>query len=81
MFNQSVANAKAFSQDIIFAPNAMILLLLCSRDINALNSSAQSAQRIPSNLFAAIEMPIPVPQINIPAFTSPEVTALATAFA
>ena len=54
---------------------------LCSLVACALNVSLQSAARIPLILFAVIEIPIPVPQIKIPCFTSPSLTAFATAFA
>lgn len=43
-----------------------MIALGCDHGGYELMQSVQSAARIPSILFAVIEMPIPVPQIRIP---------------
>lgn len=53
----------------------MILQLLCSRHISAVSSSEHNAHRMPEILFAAIEMPTPVPQIKIPTSATFRLTA------
>ena len=56
----------AKSTPITLAPKAMILALLCCFVSLAEYSFVTKAARIPGILFAAIEIPIPVPQIKIP---------------
>ena len=46
------------------APIVRILASLCSLVISAEKQSEQSAARMPFTLFATIETPIPVPQLN-----------------
>ena len=46
------------------APKQMALESLCSRVYFVEKQSLHSAARIPFILFAAMEIPIPVPQIN-----------------
>ena len=48
------------------APIAKILASLCCLVASAEKQSEHKAARIPFTLFAAIEIPIPVPQIIIP---------------
>ena len=69
---------SAIAGPTVRAPNARMLASLCWRVSFALYGSEQCAQRTPRTLFAAMEMPIPVPQMRIPRSQSPETTALAT---
>jgi len=55
-----------------------MLELLCLRVISAPNSLLTTAALIPLTLFAAIEIPIPVPQQRIPRVDSPLVIEFAT---
>ena len=48
---------------------------------SAVKQSVQTAALIPLNLFAVMEIPIPVPQIRIPFSHSPSRIACATFFA
>ena len=59
-------------------PNATILVSLCNLVASAEKQSEHSAQRIPGILFAAMEMPIPVPHIRIPFSHSPSKIACPT---
>ena len=52
----------------------MTLASLCLLDISAVNSSWQSAARIPGIRLAAMEAPIPVPQRAMSLGTSPAST-------
>ena len=61
------------------APSARTFALLCSLVSFADTVSAQSAQRMPFTLFAAMEIPIHVVQITIPLSHVPDATAFATA--
>ena len=62
------------------APKAKMLASLCSLVASALKQSLHTAARIPGTLFAAIEIPMPVPQIKIPLSHSPSTMACATFF-
>jgi len=68
----------ASSVPTILAPNAMMFALLCSFVSLADTGSLTTAARTPFTLLAAMEIPIPVPQIKTPASTSPLATALPT---
>ena len=57
------------------------MALLCCLVASAQKQSVQRAARIPRNLLAVIDMPIPVPQIKIPISHSPDKIALHTFFA
>jgi hypothetical protein len=46
-----------------------MLALLCRRLISAVMQSWQSAARTPGTLFAAMHMPMPVPQMRTPRST------------
>ena len=48
------------------APKAIMLQSLWARHSLALTGSDTQAQRMPCTLFAAMEMPTPVPQITMP---------------
>ena len=63
------------------APSARTFASLCSLVASAEKQSPHKAARIPLNRFAAIEIPIPVPQINIPLSHTPAKMALHTNFA
>ena len=54
------------SKRIVRPPNEMMFALLCFLAISAVKESYKRAALMPLNLFAAIEMPTPVPQIKIP---------------
>ena len=60
------------------SPIVKILASLCCLVAWALNVSEHNAALIPGTLFAAIPIPIPVPQINIPKSNSLFATASAT---
>lgn len=63
------------------APSARTFRSLCSRDSRALVSSPMAAARMPGTLFAAIAMPIPLPQTSTPRANRPSLTPRATAVA
>ena len=65
----------ASSGPVTRPPSAHMFALLCARHISALKQSDSSAQRMPGILFAASDMPMPVPQISTPSAHSPEATA------
>ena len=54
-----------------------MLLSLCLRESWAEYGSLHTTQRMPGTLFAAREMPTPVPQMTMPRSHSPLATALA----
>ena len=56
-------------------PKQMAFALLCIRVYRALNVSEQQAARMPGILFAAMLMPMPVPQMRIAFEQRPSVTA------
>lgn len=60
------------------SPMASMLASLCRRVYLAEYVSEQTAQRMPGTLFAASEMPMPVPQSTMPASYWPLATASAT---
>jgi len=68
----------ASSLPTIRAPNAIILALLCSFTSLAVAQSEHTAARTPFTLFAAMEIPTPVPQMRIPQSASPPTTARPT---
>ncbi len=59
----------------------MILASLCCLVAFAEKQSPTRAQRTPGTLFAAMDIPIPVPQSRIPLSKSPATTASPTALA
>ena len=59
-------------------PSASTFASLCSLVACAQKQSVHYAARIPGTLLAAIEIPIPVPQIRIPFSHSPSTMACAT---
>ena len=59
-------------------PRVIRLRLLWAFAMRALSTSLQAAARIPLTLFAAIAMPIPVPQSKTPHSAFPSETARAT---
>ena len=68
--NHSSMIIFASSIPITRAPNARILVLLCCLESFAEYGSEQTTARTPFTLFAAREIPTPVPQIRIPRSTS-----------
>ena len=71
-FTMSIANPLPTT----LSPIVSLLAALCSLVACALNVSEHSAALIPGTLFAAIPIPIPVPQINIPKSNSLATTIL-----
>ena len=61
----------------IFAPIAKTFASLCSLLKRTLYISEHRAALIPLCLFAAMEIPIPVPQIKIPRSASPSIILFA----
>ena len=64
----------ASSGPVTRPPSAHMFALLCARHISALKQSDSSAQRMPGILFAASDMPMPVPQTRIPFSYFPSAT-------
>ena len=62
LVNHRSAAFFARVSDITFAPIAKIFQLFTSLHISAVNSHSHKPQRIPLNLFAVRETPIPLPQ-------------------
>jgi len=62
LVNHRSAAFFARVSDITFAPIAKILQIITSLHISAVNSHSHKPQRIPLNLFAVRETPIPLPQ-------------------
>ena len=77
---------KQWKPDVILAssgpmtlpPMTRILALLCRRLMMAENRSLHSAARTAGKRFAAMDMPMPVPQIRMPRGYSPEEILRAT---
>ena len=78
MLRKMSANLTASSSLVTLPPIQRIFALLCLRVISAQNSFETTAALIPFTLFAAIEIPMPVPQQRMPVEHSPEVIAVAT---
>jgi hypothetical protein len=58
--------ARASSGPTTRAPKQMMFALLCSRASAAETGSLAFAARMPGRLFAAMLMPMPVPQMRMP---------------
>ena len=72
------AISLAFSKEIMRAPRQRTFASLWCLVSDADSVSEQRAARIPLCLFAAMLIPIPVPQTSIPNLHSPEFTSLHT---
>ena len=59
----------------------MTLASLCARDSRADSASVTTAALMPWTLFAAIDMPMPLPHTRMPRSKRPSTTPLATACA
>ena len=66
VLSQMSTISRAKPEPVILSPRQRMFELLCILVILAVNVSVQCEALIPSNLFAAIDIPIPVPQTRIP---------------
>ena len=73
--------SKARCSPITRSPRQRIFALLWALDTLAEYVSPQRAALMPRTLFAAIDIPIPVPQTKIPRFDLPDITLSQTALA
>jgi len=78
---QTLTISNTMSWSSVRPPRQRILASLCSRESFAVSTLYVTAARMPFTLFAAKDMPIPVPQTSIPRENAPEDTASATSLA
>ena len=71
--------SRATVGPVVRAPKQSTLAWLCCLASVAVVTSCTTAARTPGTLFAAMEMPIPVPQTQTPNSAEPSVTARPTA--